>query len=101
MEENGKIYTFDELLDFYKKSFLEHWEGEKYKWQAIKTFHDNWNIEADDFKEMLKNSISKTASLLQGQYYYPKDMILNFASENAEKTRSMIKMTMQSVFIYG
>ena len=27
----NKIYSFEDLLAFYKKSFVEHWEDEKYK----------------------------------------------------------------------
>ncbi|GEM_PF-7023456 len=30
------------LIEFYKKSFVEHWSEEKYKWQAIKhLYHAN------------------------------------------------------------
>lgn len=39
------------VLAQYKKDFLEkHWEEEKYKWEAVKTFQDNWDIQAKDFR---------------------------------------------------
>lgn len=91
MEEKDRVYTFDELLSFYKKSFLEHWKEEKYKWQAIRTFQDNWNIDAEDFKAMFKVSTSGVYNLLGSQNYYPQRMIINFSDEEPEKTRSMFK----------
>ena len=37
------------VLDGYKKYFPIHWNDEKYKWEAIKYFQDNWNIDAENF----------------------------------------------------
>lgn len=64
----------------YKKDFLKgQWETEKYKWEAVRCFQDNWNINADDFAEMLSRSLSKTGNLLTSKIYYPMGMITNFA----------------------
>lgn len=32
----------------YKKIFDERWQGEKYKWEAVKWFQDHWDINAND-----------------------------------------------------
>lgn len=99
MKENGELekyplyknYTFEELLSFYKKSFLEHWEDEKYKWQAIKTFQDNWNIDADNFKLMFEKATSRAENLLVSQNYFPKAMILKCSDVQQERIRQMFK----------
>ena len=51
-------------LEEYKKDFDSEWEDEKYKWQAVKCFQDNWDIHAVDFVAMLAKSLKKTAHLL-------------------------------------
>ena len=38
-------FRLKEVLIQYKKDFLpKHWEGEKYKWEAVKCFKDNWDV---------------------------------------------------------
>lgn len=50
-----------EVLTEYKANFLKtQWNNEKYKWEAVKYFQDNWDINADNFAEMLKKSLSET-----------------------------------------
>lgn len=79
----------DELLSFYRKSFVEHWDEEKYKWQAVKHFQENWNIDAEDFGKMFELATEKTSNLLAAANFFPRGMIINFAKENREKTRQM------------
>jgi hypothetical protein len=53
------------VIASYKEAFVsERWADEKYKWVAVKHFQDNWNIEAQDFAEMLKTALAKTSHLL-------------------------------------
>ena len=40
----------------YKKIFDERWQGEKYKWEAVKWFQDHWDINANDFADMFANN---------------------------------------------
>lgn len=45
-----------DVLVRYKKDFLpKRWEREKYKWEAVKCFQDNWDAEADDLPPCWKN----------------------------------------------
>ena len=54
------IFRLKEVLVQYKKDFLpKHWEDEKYKWGAVKCFQDNWDVNANDFAEMLNRALSK------------------------------------------
>lgn len=49
-------FRLKEVLVQYKKDFLpKHWEDEKYKWEAVKCFQDNWDVKAEDFADMLSS----------------------------------------------
>lgn len=79
------------ILAGYKTYFPIHWDDEKYKWEAIKHFQDNWDIETRNFGEMFKVATDKTANLLASGYAYPRGMIINFAKADDEETRQMFR----------
>ncbi|MDD6487677.1 MAG: AAA family ATPase [Spirochaetales bacterium] len=89
MSEEINVEKMKELLTFYRKSFVEHWEDEKYKWQAVKHFQENWDVDAEDFGKMFEVATEKTSNLLSAANFFPREMIINFAKENPEKTRQM------------
>ena len=77
MFNEGKL---DSIITEYKKQFIQsQWLKEKFKWEAVKCFQDNWDINADDFIEMLKKSLAKTENLLSSKNNFPKDTIINLA----------------------
>lgn len=79
-----------EALRQYKKDFVTtHWNEEKYKWEAVKCFQDNWDIHAADFENMLSQSLSKTSNLLASTNNFPAGMIIEFAHAAPEKIRAM------------
>lgn len=79
-----------EALRQYKKDFVAtHWSEEKYKWEAVKCFQDNWDIHAADFEDMLSQSLSKTSNLLASTNNFPAGMIIEFAHAAPEKVRAM------------
>lgn len=79
-----------EALRQYKKDFVAtHWSEEKYKWEAVKCFQDNWDIHAADFEGMLSQSLSKTSNLLASTNNFPAGMIIEFAHAAPEKVRAM------------
>lgn len=79
-----------ELLNEYKKEFVkEHWVRGKYKWEAVKCFQDNWDVNAPDFAEMLKKSLSKTGNLLASPNKLPRRMITIFSEIAPEEVRNM------------
>ena len=81
--------ALDEVLAQYKENFPSHWEEERYKWEAIKCFQDNWDVNAQDFPAMLSKSLSKTENLLAAANSYPRQMIEFFAKQDPEEVRSM------------
>ncbi len=86
------ISKLNKIISEYKLDFNNgHWEDEKYKWQAIKWFNEQWDIESDNFAEMLENAISKTYNLLASGRNFPARMIVGFAKEFPEEVRSMFR----------
>lgn len=79
------------LLDDYKKHFMERWENEKFKWEAVKRFQDNWNIEAEDFSKMFLDSTDKMYSLLDSMNNFPRGMIKAFADIDPNAVREMFR----------
>ena len=84
--------TIREVLARYKSDFTKYWEDEKYKWVAVQHFQKNWNIEAEDFAAMLKESFSQTYNLLQGGMYYANKMLCVLAQQDPEKMRSLFRL---------
>ena len=80
---------FKFALENYKKDFPTWWEKEKYKWEAVKCFQDNWNIDAVNFSEMLTNSLQKLNQNLI--YGFAKNIILSFVEKEPETVREMFK----------
>ena len=79
-----------EVLVAYKQNFVsKQWGEEKYKWEAVKWFQDNWDVNAPDFTEMLSRSLEKTYNLLASNNNFPKGMIVGFAKAAPEEVRAM------------
>lgn len=79
-----------DVLVAYKKDFVsKQWDKEKYKWEAVKWFQDNWNVNATDFAEMLNRSLDKTSNLLTSLNNFPRGMIDEFAKAAPEEVRAM------------
>lgn len=78
------------VLADYKRDFISmQWRNEKYKWEAVKWFQDNWDVNTPDFPEMLNRSLDKTFNLLASANNFPKNMIVSFAKAAPEEVRSM------------
>lgn len=83
-------FRLKDVLAQYKQNFVStQWGNEKYKWEAVKWFQDNWNVNAADFPEMLSRSLDKTFNLLASNNNYPKGMIVGFAKAAPEEVRAM------------
>lgn len=85
----NRIVLYD-VLKAYKLDFISFvWSKEKYKWEAVKCFQDNWDINAPDFTEMLERVLDKTGNLLVSKNNFPKGMLLNFAAAAPQEVRAM------------
>lgn len=83
-------FRLKDVLAQYKQNFVStQWGNEKYKWEAVKWFQDNWDVNAADFPEMLSRSLDKTFNLLASNNNFPKGMIVGFAKSAPEEVRAM------------
>ena len=73
----------------YRKIFNKRWKSEKYKWEAVKWFQDNWDINANDFAVMFAKATEKTANLLASMNNFPRKMMIQYAQDDAETVRAM------------
>ena len=79
-----------EILAEYKKVFVQQqWPNEKYKWEAVQCFQENWDINSADFAQMLKKSLDQVDNLLTSANNFPAGMITGFAEAAPEEVRSM------------
>ena len=83
-------FRLKDVLAQYKQNFVStQWGNEKYKWEAVKWFQDNWDVNAQKFPEMLNRSLDKTFNLLASNNNFPKGMIVGFAKAAPEEVRAM------------
>lgn len=83
-------HKLDSIITKYKKQFIQsQWLKEKFKWEAVKCFQDNWDISTDNFTEMLINSLAKTGNLLSSKNNFPKDTIINLSKLYPNEVRKM------------
>lgn len=81
---------FNSIIAEYKKQFIQsQWLKEKFKWEAVKCFQDNWDISTDNFTEMLINSLAKTGNLLSSKNNFPKDTIINLSKLYPNEVRKI------------
>lgn len=84
------IVRLKEVLKKYQGVFVsKQWPDEKYKWEAVKCFQDNWDVNAPDFADMLTRSLAKTYNLLASMNNFPAKMIQGFAKAAPEEVRAM------------
>ena len=92
IQEEGLQVTIQDTIKCYKDNFTKYWEGEKYKWIAVKHYREHWNIDTDDFAGMLIEAFSQSSNLLSGAMYYPYRMLCAFAQFDSEKMRELFRV---------
>jgi len=85
------IIKVNEIIKQYKEKFNYINQKEIYKWQAVKCFQENWDIDSPDFLQMLNLSLQSTHNLLDSRNYYPKKMLIKNAELNPEVIRNLFK----------
>lgn len=90
---------FDKLVKEYQNYFTNHkgengesyWEEEEFKWRGIKTFQDNWDLDAQDLSDMIKRSLNGVSHMMVSQARFPEGMIEGFAEQEPDTVRAMFK----------
>lgn len=75
----------------YKLNFERVSQQEIYKWKAVKCFQDNWDLEAQDFSEMLLTSIKLTQNLLKSGQYFPLRMLTHYSKRKPQELRELFR----------
>ena len=90
MTEKLKNIT-SELIEKYVDILEQNGDpDEAYKYLAINTFQQNWNLEADDFYQMFRTSFSKVSNLLyQNSWGFIEKSAQNFPEETKEMFRNL------------
>ncbi|MFN8260166.1 MAG: AAA family ATPase [Chitinophagales bacterium] len=90
MTEKLKNIT-SELIEKYIDILEQNGDpNEAYKYLAINTFRQNWNLEADDFYQMFRASFSKVSNLLyQNSWGFIEKSAQNFPEETKEMFRNL------------
>ncbi len=89
MDKTTKKNTFNDLINSYIKILKTIGEpNEKYKYDSINVFLENWDIDAPDFYKMFMNSLGKRSNLLfQNSWGF-----INLCAKHLpEKTRELFK----------
>jgi hypothetical protein len=76
-------------VELYKANFSQINTMEIYKWRAVYTFQQEFDINANDFHEMLTKALSKTSNLMDSGQYFPRRMMLRNASDSPEEVRAL------------
>lgn len=82
---------FDEVYNYYKEHYESIEKKELYKWKAVVHFKDKWDIDAENFPEMLEDALKKTSNLMSSGNYYPRKMIVWAAKKEPEKVRELFR----------
>ncbi len=80
------------IITAYKEDFETRDKEERYKWVAVGTYKKVWDIDANNFADMLKSAFNDTANLLRSGNYFPYKMLGIFAEKEPETVRSLFRM---------
>ena len=78
-------------IDEYKLNFERVNQEEIYKWKAVKCYQDNWNVDAENFYEMLLSSLRMTKNLLDSGQYFPLRMLVLYAEHRPNEVRQLFR----------
>jgi hypothetical protein len=80
-------------IENYKQLIASSEYDELYKWEALKNFQDNWDIEAGDFRKMYDNSFwsKENGNLWANPHWFPKGVMLRFIDFDQERVRQMFR----------
>ncbi len=88
-----QLAPIQNLLSKYKE-YIQTSEYENlYKWEAIKNFQDNWNMEAENFHEMFDKCLQCSNEVFwKKPLWFPKETMLAFIKYDPELLMGMFEM---------
>ena len=89
-----QLKKVQQYISDYQKILKEKREfHELYKWECLKNFQINWDIEAANFAKMYDQSLQSTVTrrLWKGEDFFPKEMMLKFITISPDFVRAMFR----------
>ena len=88
-KDNLKIVldNYAEKIDY----IYNNENDELYKWRALKVFKDNWNINDENFYDMMKKATKEMYNLVDNRIVQPLSGLIKMAEYEPETVRSMFK----------
>ncbi len=84
------VKRIEALIPIYLEEVAKPTYNEKYKWNAVIHFKKTYESDAENFSEMLKDSLSGAGNLLTSRMYYPYSMLNQFAEKYPKDTKAAI-----------
>ena len=81
--------SLEQIMSDYKMDFRRISSEEVYKQETIQWFPEHWDINVENFTEMLTNSFAKADNLLTARNYFPKGMLIEFSNKEPEAVRAI------------
>ena len=86
---SDKIQT---VIKKYKENFEYINKEERYKWEAAKCYSEHWDINTEDFTQMLIAAFKQSANLLTSGMYYAYKGLIDYSSVEPENMRSLFRV---------
>ena len=90
MDKIGEKIRF--IIKKYKENFVKINKEERYKWEAIAWYKKYWDINAENWAEMVETSFKKAYNLLNSGMYFAGKMLVEFSKEAPEKVRELFRI---------
>lgn len=92
-------FTVDQRLEETLAPFIEDYiadwdyvvERERYKWDAVLCFKENFSFNAENFAVMLNASLSKTDNLLSGSMFFAREILLRMVDDKPEDVKACFR----------
>lgn len=82
------VKKIEDLIPIYLEEVKKPDYNEIYKWNALVQFQSTFNIDAENFSVMFKDSLSGAGNLLTSRMYYPLSMINQLAEKFPKETKA-------------
>ncbi len=79
------------IIELYKENIREIDKEERYKWEALATYKNAWNVDSDNFSSMFKSSYRNADNLLRSGNYFPYKMASLLSEKDPEALRTAFK----------
>lgn len=83
--------TIKEKIKEYKSVFSSRFQEQKYLWEAVNTFHKEWDIELLDVSNMYKRATEEADTLLYTKGFQPRRFMIQLSQKNPTFVKELMK----------